>query len=405
MSLSFNVLTERFIQLDAFLSSHTVFWQGVPFDCLDLPWRESHPELCEWLDTQSLHELGNWKESPADLAKMLSKWLPDAKSFISLTAIEPQQSADVQCDPHWATGVPGRKWSQISTFTAALRAGEGGNWLEWCAGKGYLGRILAATKNANVTSLEWQQALCDDGQAYAEKHQLPMRFVQGDAFAKESQQLVQGCDHAVALHACGDLHVTLLRHAVEAKPLSVSVSPCCYHLIRDKQYQPLSSLAKASELSLSKHDLKLPLQETVTAGQTVKSKRFVEVSFRLGFDALQRNLSNSDKYLPIPNVQKSFLKEGFEAFCYWAAMRKGITLPKGLNFGHFLQIGETRFHTVEKMETVRTLFRRPLEIWLVLDRALYLTENGYHTDISTFCSRELTPRNLLIHAVRKNRWH
>ncbi|KKD62055.1 SAM-dependent methyltransferase [Grimontia sp. AD028] len=401
MSLSFNVLAERFTQLDRLLSSYTSFWQGVPFDCLDLPWRESHPELCEWLDTQSLDELESWKADPAALSKVLSKWLPDAETLVGLSAVATPKSNDVPCDAHWSTGVPGRKWSQISTFTSAVIGGEGERWLEWCAGKGYLGRILAVTKNAKVTSLEWQQALCEDGQAYADKHKLPMQFVQGDAFAKESRQLVESCDHAVALHACGDLHVTLLRHAVEAKPTSVSVSPCCYHLIQSKQYQPLSSLAKASELSLSKHDLKLPLQETVTAGQTVRNKRFIEVSFRLGFDALQRRLSKTEKYLPVPNVQKSLLNEGFEAFCCWAAEQKGITLPKDVQFDDFLKIGESRFHTVEKMETVRTLFRRPLEIWLVLDRALYMTENGYHTDISTFCSRELTPRNLLIHAIRK----
>ncbi|USH01533.1 SAM-dependent methyltransferase [Grimontia kaedaensis] len=401
MSVPFNVLTERFTQLDALLSLHKAFWQGVPFDCLDLPWRKSHPELCEWLDSQSLQELETWKANPTALAKVLNEWLPEADAFVSLSAITQQETEDVSCDSHWSTGVPGRKWSQVSTFTAAVPGGEGERWLEWCAGKGFLGRILAVTKKANVTSLEWQQALCEDGQAYAAQHQLPMQFVQGDAFAKESQQLVEACDHAVALHACGDLHVTLLRHAVVAKPSSVSVSPCCYHLIQDKHYQPLSSLAKASTLLLSKHDLKLPLQETVTAGQTVRNKRFVEVSFRLGFDALQRSLSESDKYLPVPNVQKSLLNEGFEAFCYWAAEQKSIILPEGICFDDFLLIGETRFHTVEKMETVRTLFRRPLEIWLVLDRALYLTENGYHTDISTFCSRELTPRNLLIHAIRK----
>ena len=52
------------------------------------------------------------------------------------------------------------------------------------------------------------------------------------------------------------------------------------------------------------------------------------------------------------------------------------------------------------MELVRHLFRRPLELWLVLDRALFLQEQGYRVELREFCPRHLTPRNILIHAER-----
>ncbi|WP_429739232.1 methyltransferase [Enterovibrio makurazakiensis] len=403
MSQPLPVLTERFSSIDSWLQSHTSLWQGMPFDYLDLPWRETHPELCHWLDAQSLETLQKYKENPRCLADAIAAYLPDTKKMLALCAINSADSsdADIPCDNHLATGIPGRKWEQISAFNRVMPMSSGDHWLEWCAGKGYLGRVISASRQARVTSLEWQSALCQDGQDYADKQGLPMHFVQGDAFASDSELLVRDCDHAIALHACGDLHVTLLQHSVSAKPKSVSVSPCCYHLIRDSHYQALSSAGKQSPLELSRHDLKLPLQETVTAGQTVKNKRFVEVSFRLGFDCLQRALGVSDHYLPVPNVQKSLLNEGFEAFCLWAAKQKNIVLPDDVDFTHYLKRGESRFLTVEKMETVRTLFRRPLEMWLVLDKAMYMSENGFDVDIYTFCARELTPRNILIQAIRK----
>ena len=52
------------------------------------------------------------------------------------------------------------------------------------------------------------------------------------------------------------------------------------------------------------------------------------------------------------------------------------------------------------MELVRHLFRRPLEVWLLLDRALFLEEQGYQAEVGTFCPKPMTPRNLLIRAVR-----
>ncbi|PKF51330.1 methyltransferase [Enterovibrio nigricans] len=391
----------QFLMLDDILSRHVDLWQGVPFDCLDLPWRDTHPELCRWLDAQSLSSLQTFKESPQLLIDAVSAWLPECSQLHEASVVPEHTTSHLLCDGVWATGIPGRKWSQIQAFNQSLPPIKQGRWLEWCAGKGYLGRMLAVSRDASVTSLEWQKALCEDGQAYADKHNLAMRFVQGDAFSLDNRVLLDECDHAVALHACGDLHVTLLRHAVNTAVESVTVSPCCYHLIQHSAYQPLSRYAQNSSLTLSRHDLKLPLQETVTAGQTVKNKRFIEVSFRLGFDALQRTLNKVDCYLPVPNVQKSLLNEGFSAFCHWAAEQKNITLPAGTDFEHYQQVGEVRFHHVEKMETVRTLFRRPLEIWLVLDRAIYLQENGFDVDVTTFCKRELTPRNLFIHAIRK----
>jgi hypothetical protein len=46
------------------------------------------------------------------------------------------------------------------------------------------------------------------------------------------------------------------------------------------------------------------------------------------------------------------------------------------------------------------LFRRPLELWLVLDRALYLQERGYEVKLGTFCAPTLTPRNVLLVAEK-----
>ncbi len=53
------------------------------------------------------------------------------------------------------------------------------------------------------------------------------------------------------------------------------------------------------------------------------------------------------------------------------------------------------------MELVRQLFRRPLEMWLVLDRVCYLEQSNYDVSLGTFCDKPVTPRNILIHAERK----
>ncbi|MFT6395720.1 MAG: hypothetical protein ACJAYU_000462 [Bradymonadia bacterium] len=45
---------------------------------------------------------------------------------------------------------------------------------------------------------------------------------------------------------------------------------------------------------------------------------------------------------------------------------------------------------------VRAIYRRPIELWLVLDRAHRLAEAGRPVLVGQFCEREVSPRNLMI---------
>ena len=59
----------------------------------------------------------------------------------------------------------------------------------------------------------------------------------------------------------------------------------------------------------------------------------------------------------------------------------------------------TRFDTVARLDLVRSLFRRALELWLVTDMVLFLEEQGYTVALRT-CPTRISPRNLLIDARR-----
>lgn len=384
-------------RLDTLLTSHREFWQFMPFASNQLVWTQSHPGLCQWLLSLDDEAIARYIEEGDALSQALAEWIPDGPELYQLAMTESYPSQQKSLPKGLDVGIPGRKWQQITAFNQVIPALEL-PWLEWCAGKGHLGRVLAASHGTAVTSLEWQQALCEEGEAAARKLELPIDFVQGDAFDPASEQHICSQQHAVALHACGDLHVSLLQRVAAKQGRAVSISPCCYHLIRASHYQPLSRIGRQSTLTLGKHDLRLPLQETVTAGQRVRKQRFVEVSFRLGFDSLQRFVRGCDDYMPVPNVQKAQLNDGFEEFCRWAADKKQVTLPAGIDYQYWQQMGENRFALVERMELVRQLFRRPLEMWLVYDRACYMEESGYQVSVGTFCSKPITPRNILIHA-------
>ncbi|WP_044555970.1 methyltransferase [Shewanella piezotolerans] len=398
-------------QLDRLLCASRPLWQNRSFECKQLPWAETFPALAETVWQLADIELDEIDACQSRLSELLlpslrkdllakgNDWdlnllLPS--SLTTATAIEPLLDFDDMA--HFSAHIKGRKWQQIAAFSAKIPESNL-PVLEWCAGKGHLGRLIAKLNQRSVTSLEWQQNLCDAGQQFADKWQLPQHFICADAFDAQQQQLKKE-QLAVALHACGDLHVTLLKHAKQAGTKQLVISPCCYHLIKAKSYQPLSNAAKESELLLSRADLQLPLQQSTIASEKHKQYRLQEIAWRLAFDSLQREMRHVDEYLPVPAIKLSQLNGSFEAFCRWAATSKQVVLNEPIDWAHYQALGYERQRLTRRIDIVAHLFRAVLEKWLLLDRVCYLEESGYRVELSEFCANSVSPRNALISAFK-----
>jgi hypothetical protein len=147
-------------------------------------------------------------------------------------------------------------------------------------------------------------------------------------------------------------------------------------------------------------DLGLPLSETVTAGARVRRQRDLSMARRLGFDLLQREINGVDQYLPTPSLPTAWLDKPFADYCRELAALKGMPDVGRPDWPALEAAGWERLAQVRNLELLRNLFRRPLELWLVLDRALFLQEQDYDVQVGTFCDSQLTPRNLLLLAER-----
>ena len=384
-------LTEQFTALDSLLMNTRSYWQCTAFDFDCLPWPELHDPLTALTD-QDVAELDT---DQAQLYQFFSPYIPGMEQLSRLASLPVITSSRTDY-PFWiSNGIKGRKFTQLQDFVGALPTSNQ-PVLEWCAGKGHLGRMLAFNGAQSVHSVELQSHLCEQGQKSAQQQGLAIQFSQADVLKDSIQDFFSPHTHAVALHACGALHQTFMHQASAAKVPQISFSPCCYHLFTDNNYQAMSEQAKRSALNLTHRDLKLALQETVTAPSRVGKVRKTEVEWRLGFDDLRKSLTGESAYVSVPSVNKAIFSDSFESFCKWAADKKALKLPKDIDYNKFLLIGQARKKITERVELVRHVFRRAIEVWLVLDRALYLQQQGYNVSVSTFCEKQLTPRNILI---------
>jgi len=227
---------------------------------------------------------------------------------------------------------------------------------------------------------------------------VPVELRQCDVMSGAAEGFLATGTGVVALHARGDLHRRLL-HLAAASGSGLHLSPCCYHLTADTRYRSLSGEGRRSALALTRDELRLAVQETVTSPARVARLRRKKNAWRLGFDALQRHLRRTDEYLPLPSLPDGLFIGTFADFCRHAAGLKALTCPQHADWARFEQLGWQREAEVTRLELPRHALRRVLELWLVLDMALFLVERGYRVDLGTFCGRTLTPRNLLLAAV------
>lgn len=379
----------RWQRLNDWLVQHLPIWQPAPFIEPIPAWAQRYPELARVVVELTDAECDELDDKPEALAELASQYVPELALYGQMVSLpelspEPAEIMAATLPEVRATDMPGRKREQAGAFVASLTSFKQ-PILDWCCGKGYLSRTLAVQSHKSVEGYEWNSELVAGG------NQLATRF--GDAVQIHCQDVmaknlsIPTNTHGVALHACGDLHRQLLRRGTAAALPRLSLSPCCYHLTADGSHQALSkrTAAYGNRLTPDRNDLRLAVRETVTAPARVREQTRLLSQWRLGFDGLQRALRGVDEYLPVPSYPPELVPKGFPAFCQWAAGKKQLCLSENTDFDRWLAYGVQRYGEVRRYEFIRHLFRRPLELWLVLDYAVFLEEQGYQVRLGHFC--------------------
>lgn len=387
---------DHFLELQALLASHEALWRPPAFQADLPPWCADRPALTAELRALDEATLEHLVRDPEDAVRWLVPHLPALARSAELCALPPLPTRALpESAPRFDTGVPGRKRAQIEAFAAHLPA-AGLPLLEWCAGKGHLGRRLALADGVPVRSLEIDPALCAEAQRLAERSHAPQRVVCADALDPASRPHLRG--HAVlALHACGELHRSLVRSANRDGAPAYAIAPCCYHRGADGGYR---ALGRDAALELDAATLRLAVTETVTAPRHDRRRLARDQAWKLAFVALRQGVEGGPgrRFRAVP---PAWLNDSFEDFCRRLAEREGLRLPPALDWAEWEAIGERRRDEVRRLELVRHAFRRALEVWLALDLVLGFEARGFTARIGTFCERALTPRNLLILARRR----
>lgn len=379
--------------LDATLAAFRPLWHSQPFREIRPDWCTQWPALTAELLALDDSEQLRLADDDEAAARFLARHIKDLDALPDLARVVACSSTALPDQrPFWAWEIPGRKRAQIEAFAASTVC-SGQPVVDWCGGKGHLGRLLALHWGIEVTTLEIDPILCVDGELLARRSGAAQRFIESDVTALGSSASHAG--HAVALHACGHLHRSLVEHAATRGMAALDVAPCCYYRGLEGDYQPLSGPLLTG---VTADDARLAVTESVTAVPRRLRQRDREMAWKLGFDTWRRQSSGVDEYRSFKPVPSAWMRGRFADFMAQMVSREMLPLPAEKLMDELERRGWARQREVMRLLILRSAFRRPLEVWLALDLAVRLENDGYSVSLGHFCERHLTPRNLLISA-------
>ena len=392
-------LAGTYSRLDSLLEMHGALWRAQPFKEPAPSWCDTWPALAAHVRALPDGVVEGLAGDNRGLAEFIGAFVPELAELprlidlpkLSSPGLPPRAPGHAH---HLKWEIPGRKAAQIQAFASQVGRAEG-PFLEWCGGKGHLGRLLGAAWQVPVTTLELDGMLCAEGESLARRAGVAQDFRVGDALAPPALADVAG-SHALALHACGDLHLRLVRHAAAAGFAALDVAPCCYH----RTTAELAPALGGGSLQLDRDGLRLAARDTVVASPRELGRSKREQAWKLGFVAWRREVMGEGAYQTFKPVPDAWLKGDFGAFCRLLCEREKLSMPPPGDLAGLEALGWRRAAEVSRLTLVRLAFRRPLEVWLALDRARCLEQQGYTVRLGEFCPRQVTPRNILISARR-----
>ena len=388
----------RLPALATFLRRHEVLWVQRPEEADAAAWAAGHPELHRWLKDHARYP------EPGDDALSLEPWGPDAPAMFlewqhtadELTRLPELPTRALAGTAYTARHVPARKWGQVLALCRATLAlpHPPESYVDCCSGKGHLGRTLALATRTPTVLIENDAALCRRAATLADVASAPVRAAHCDvltpAFAKE----LAPRRTAIALHACGDLHLSVAAALRQGQLGAAAIAPCCYFRTTALPFRGLSKPGRASGLVLHRATLSFSTCGAVVSSPRRKARLARRHAWENGFRLWYEHRTGQTWSFPRQRIRPIELAGKFTDFCRQRAMQADIQLGSRATLEHYENEGWYRLRYSATLERLRQPFRRALETWLFLDRASWLTEAGLHVQAGTFCDRRLTPRNL-----------
>ncbi|TKD03498.1 methyltransferase [Polyangium fumosum] len=261
------------------------------------------------------------------------------------------------------------------------------------AGRGHFTRLAAEMFDRDAVGIEREPQRVEAASILGRGTRA--RFVVLDAL--RDSIVFSPDDLAVGLHACGSLGDRLVLEASRA-PCDVALVSCCLQKIDGPSREPLSAAAQAAGLVLPREALGLSNLTSRLVG--VEASLAEMLAARKHRHALARLLRARGVAIApgeeMRGINRRRAREGLGELAARALALRGLAPATTAEIREHEAEGAIEFDRIRRWTLPRAMLARPLEITVVLDRAVALEERGYTARVAEVFAAEATPRNLAI---------
>lgn len=393
---------DRFLKITDFLTEFKFFHEKEMMEHYPNGFGEYEPwvEDLMKLNFDELRRLDFYLEETSLTNKSLIDFLRRAKKLLEL---EESFGEEKKLSQNLRRKLTRKKEYEISQILELTKNLSFKTLIDVGGGIGHLAMAIANQKEANVFCFDMDENLQHVGKEKIKtwlpeiKERLlfvPKKFDDKttiDEFFK-NETLLTG------LHACGSLSTNLIKLVVQNKIETLINFGCCYHKLND-EYN-LSSLSLKNPLTFSKHALTIAAKSNTPMTEFDLKEKYRVKRFRYALHFFLTD-KTSHHLLNIGNTRSSDFENDFATFAKKFATAELKDFDSN-ELNSFFASKDTQ-NMIEKTiraGLLRTILGRLIEMYLVLDRAIYLEENAYNTQVLAYFTPHLSPRNILIFAQK-----
>jgi hypothetical protein len=197
----------------------------------------------------------------------------------------------------------------------------------------------------------------------------------------------------MALHGCGQLGDALVTAAV-ATGASVLLLGCCPQKIRDTRRDPLVPGGPSFPREVLGLANVLPRQEGVEGDlRDALAAKEARLALRELLAARGLSVPAGEE---MRGVNRRKPSAGLAALAAAACQARALPPPTTDEILTASQRAHAHYLTERRLMLPRSMLGRALEIFIALDRALYLQQHGYRVHVLELFPSAITPRNLAV---------
>ena len=266
------------------------------------------------------------------------------------------------------------------------------------SGHGHLAREVAARIERPVVGLERDAAI--SAKARLLPHWDRLSFEEIDVLS-DGLALSEG-DCALGLHACGELG-DALAVAVAERAESLALVGCCLQKQRAEVRMPLMGARPgARDVALPK--ALLGLSNFTPREQGVEATREENIAARERRHALHALLTAYAGPLrfgaEMDGLNRRAAHDDLPLMVARAFARRGLPAPSSRSIEDAARLAKALHDQLRRLTLPRILLGRVLEMFVLVDRGLYLERAGFNVVIGTAFPKEVSARNLTLLAQR-----